>query len=726
MSESKPVGPVSAPPNQDKTVQYYWDMVTRRHWLLLGVFAAVSLAVFTFGARQRPVYQSSATLLVSQEGAAQDPLSLFSAAAGGLAKRPVLVNHIEMLKSYAIAQLVYQSLGETDQAAVRRETRADPALTIQRGLTVRPVRDADIISLSVRAPSPVLARTLAAAYVAAYRAFNLDRSRADISAIKDFVGVQLEVVGARLDSAELRLQEYKQANSITDLSEETRATVDRQTQVLALYEQTRSEREGVERELGYVSERLDSAGAGKGIALDDISSPMVASLGAELSRLEAERTGLLVNGYSATSFRIKALSERIGQMKSGLESELSRFVRSPGDGAGLVEQLHARAVELEPERQRLRASEATLAGVVESYDGTLRSLPSRERSLARLQRNVEVDRQVHMLLAQRYEESRIQEAGRLSTVGVIDAPVDGVKTRPNHRNNAIMALLLGLALAFATIFAADYIDTTVRRPEDMERQGFAVIASIPRIVEAAPGPGPLAGREPGATVVEAFRVLRTNLQFAAAGARLKTMLVTSPGAGEGKSTVASNLAAVLAQSGRRTLLIDADLRRPKQHTIFALHKKPGLTDTVMLGAPLESALHRAPAAPGAEGGAALDVLFAGTMPPSPVDFLNSNTFFEFLERMAAEYDSVVIDTPPVLVSADAAVVAARVDGVLLVSRMGRTDWRALAEAGKLLAQAGARLLGTVANDLKLSRGYGSYRYKYRYYHYRYQHAANVQ
>lgn len=725
MIESKPVGPVSAMPSQEKTAQYYWDLVMRRQWLLIGVFVAVTLAVFAFGARQRPVYQSSATLLVSQDGAAQDPLYLFSGAAGGLAKRPVLVNHIEMLKSYAIAQLVYQSLGADDQAAVRRETKSDPALVVQRCLTVRPVRDADIILLSVQAPSPALARSLAAAYVSAYRAFNLDRSRADISAIKDFVGTQLEVVGARLDSAEVRLEEYKKANSIVDLSEETRSTVDRQTQVLSMYEQTRAEREGVERELGYIAERLDSAGQGKTIALDDLSSPMVANLRSELSRLEAERTGLVVYGYTATSFRVKALSERVDQMKGRLESELGRFVGSSGDGVGLVEQLHARAIELEPERQRLRASEATLAGAIENYDGALRALPGRERSLARLQRNVEVDRQVHMQLAQRYEESRIQEAGRLSTVGVIDTPASGVRTKPNHRNNAVVALLLGLVLAFATIFAADYLDTTVRQPEDMERQGFAVLASIPRIVETAPGPGPLAGREPGATVIEAFRVLRTNLQFAAGGARLKTMLVTSPGAGEGKSTVASNLAAVLAQSGRRTLLIDADLRRPKQHTIFALRKKPGLTDTVMLGAPLESALHHAVTAPGTDGGAALDVLFAGTMPPSPVDFLNSNTFCEFLDRMAADYDAVVIDTPPVLVSADAAVLAARVDGVLVVSRMGKTDLRALAESGKLLAQAGARVLGTVANELKLSRGYGYNRYKYRYYHYRYQATASA-
>jgi tyrosine-protein kinase Etk/Wzc len=147
----------------------------------------------------------------------------------------------------------------------------------------------------------------------------------------------------------------------------------------------------------------------------------------------------------------------------------------------------------------------------------------------------------------------------------------------------------------------------------------------------------------------------------------------------------------------------------------------------MLGVPLEKALFRSSSAPDPSGltqetngsPSALDVLFAGTTPPSPVDFLNSSVLHDFIERMTKEYDCLVLDTPPVLVSADAAVLAARASGVVLVARMGKTDWRALDEARKLLAQAGARTLGVVANELNVTRGYGYYRYKYHYYHYRY-------
>ncbi|MBM3314607.1 CpsD/CapB family tyrosine-protein kinase, partial [candidate division WOR-3 bacterium] len=291
---------------------------------------------------------------------------------------------------------------------------------------------------------------------------------------------------------------------------------------------------------------------------------------------------------------------------------------------------------------------------------------------------------------------------------------------------ALLALLLGLTFGFAAAFTVDYFDTRVRQPEDLERHGFPVVASIARIdarepvtsTAASPATGPLAATRPDSAVAEAFRVLRTNIQFAAGDRPLRKIIVTSAGAGEGKSTIASNLATVLAQSGRRTLLLDGDLRKPRQHSIYRHRKKPGLTDSVMLGVPLDQALH-----PGVIDN--LDVLFAGTTPPSPVDFLNSAAFARFLEQVAGTYDCVVIDTPPALVSADAAVLAARVDGVVLVARMGHTDHRALAEARRHLAQAGARVLGVVANELRAPRRYGYYRYRYRYYHYHYQPAPQA-
>ncbi len=706
MTES-PKSKVQSPKsNSEGTAGHYWDVLARRVWLLVGIFAGVALIVFAVGAFQQPVYQSTASLLVSENGIGSGKMELFGHRSAGWSMRgPNLANHIEIFKSHTLARMALDTLPRDIREQLASASLDDPVL-LRRAVAVRPVRDADVIRLSVQAAAPELARELAKAYVNAYQEFTLSRSRAGVSAVKDFVQSQLNVVGVRLDSAEREMEEYKRAEGVADIAEETKALVERQTGVLALYQQTKAERQGIEQELTYLNSELSTTGLSAQI--DSITSLLVLGLRDELSQLEIERTNLVVQGFSETNARVVYLGQRIEAAKQRLKAEVSSFVTEAGaiDGVARVQDIFGRIVELNPELARLRAAEQTFGMVVGRYDGELEMLPARERAMARLTRDVDVNRQVYALLAQRYEEARIQEAGRISGIGVVDVPRNGVKVKPNHRNNILMALMLGLLVSLGTVFAVDRLDTRIRRPEDLERQGFSILANIPKLADSRQ----LAADGQNMTA-EAFRVLRTNIQFAAAGEPITTLQVTSAGAGEGKTTVAANLATVLAQSGKRVLLLDADLRRPRQHVFFGQRKKPGLTDAALLGVRLEQAVRATPV----QG---LSLLCAGTTPPSPVDFLNSDGFAKLLAQLARDYDCVVVDSPPVLVSADAAVLAARVDGVTFVARMGQTDWRALDEAKKVLAQAGARTIGVVANDLKPRRGYGYYRYRYRYYHYR--------
>lgn len=715
------------PTGRTGSVRAYWDTLVRRQGLLIGVFAISVLLVFLAGLRERPLFRASATLLVNQDGITADPSYLLGQHSGAMNRRPNLANHIEMLKSYALAERVLQTVAArcstADPSRLARQlsliSQADPAAALARWVSARPVRDADIVRLSIVAPDPDLCRTLCAAYIDAYQEMNLERSRTDISAVKSFVSSQLTVVGARLDSAEAALEAFKRANRLVDLPEETRALVERQTRILALYEQTRSERAGCEQELSWLAGMLAGSGGSLEVGIDKVALPVVSGLRAELSRLETEKAGLLIQGYADTSLRVRTIESRINALKPRLDREAAGLFTPSGaiDGTRMVQDAGSRIAELKSQLARLQATEAALKRTCDNYELSLNSLPAQERTLARLTRNLEVNRQVHALLAQRYEETRIQEAGRLATVTMVDAPRRGVQVRPNHLRNAILAVLLGLALSLAAVFAVDYFDTVVRQPVDLIRQGFAVLASIPTLNQNPQGntAGVLSATQPDSTEAESFRVLRTSVQFAAADKPCRTLLVTSASPSEGKTTVAANLATVIAQSGRKTLLIDADLRKPRLHTLWRRHKKPGLTDTCILRLPLESVLH-------SDLVENLAGIFCGTTPPSPVDFLNSVQFASFLRETASKWDSVIIDAPPVLVSADAAVLASRVDAVILVGCIGRTDSRALAEASRLLKQTGARLLGVVANQVKPSTRYGYYRY--HYYHYRYKPAAS--
>jgi len=690
------------------SLRQYLDLLMRRAWLLTAVFGAVLLAVFTFLASRSPVYQSSTSFLVRDDGRSTARVDLFGDSRTGLARGPNLANHIELLRSRALAQMVLDSANEAMRGTLAARHLAG-AEQLRRAIAVRPVRDADVVRLSVLASDPELARTIAAAYVTAYGEFDLSSSRADVSAVKEFVRSQREVVAARLDSAERRLEEYKRGAGVADLSQETRALVERQSNVLALYQEAQARRAGLEQESGWLRDELAAAGAEPSALIDSAASPLIASLSDEVAGLAGERASLVAQGYVAGSPRVRALDGRMTALKAGLGRELAMVAVSAGPGhiGAVVE----RIVGLDPELAGARATERALGSHVAAANRDLAGLPLRERVLAGLEREVEVNRQVYALLAQRYEEARIQEAGRTAAISVVDAPSAGVKVKPDFAASGLVALLLAAVLAFGAVVVVDRLDTRCRQPEDLERAGFAVLSSVPRLTLGASASQVelVALNAPAENDAEAFRVLRTNLQFAAAGGPVRAVGVTSSGPSEGKSIIAANLALVMAQSGKRTLLVDADLRRPRQHKLFGGKRKPGLTDVVMLGVPLEEAVRPGPV----EG---LHLLNSGTTPPSPVDFLNAETFGRLAERLAREYDVVIYDTPPVLVSADAAVLATRLDGIALVARMGSTDMGAMTEARHVLDQAGARVFGVIANGLKPGRGYG-YRYRYRYYRY---------
>ena len=208
--------------------------------------------------------------------------------------------------------------------------------------------------------------------------------------------------------------------------------------------------------------------------------------------------------------------------------------------------------------------------------------------------------------------------------------------------------------------------------------------------------------EPRSPISEAYRTLRTNLDFASLDQAVKTLVVTSAGVGEGKSTTLANLAVVSAQAGRKVILVDADLRRPMLHRIFALGNETGLTTAIMDEAAMASP-------PLQETGiAGLSVLTSGPLPPNPAELMASRRMEEVIAALAGQAEQVFFDTPPVVAVTDAAVLATKVDGVLLVISAGKTRREYARTAVQRLRQINARLLGTVLTNVQLGAGFQGY------------------
>jgi capsular exopolysaccharide synthesis family protein len=283
----------------------------------------------------------------------------------------------------------------------------------------------------------------------------------------------------------------------------------------------------------------------------------------------------------------------------------------------------------------------------------------------------------------------------------------------------------GMLLALLLAFLREAMDNTVRGQDALEREfGLTFLGLIPRIrpsVARVSSPrGPARGEAwsadtyahdyPKSAIAESCRAIRTNLAFVLADGGLDTLLVTSPGPREGKTTTCVNIASVMAQAGGRVLLVDADMRRPRVHTAVGVQNDVGLTSVLLDGLSVGEAVQpsRIPN---------LDVLTSGPVPPNPAELLGSKAFRELLEELRGRYDRVILDSPPVAPVTDAAVAATQVSGVVVVVRANATRKELLGRAIETLQGVGANLVGAVLNDLDLSRrrAGGSYYYYYRQY-----------
>jgi capsular exopolysaccharide synthesis family protein len=714
--------------NEGMNVHDYLDTLFRRKWLLLGIFTGIIAMTVLITKRMHPLYEASATLMV-ETGNKSD---ILSAGQGNTLLNfgaPRIANHVELLKSRSLALKVAGRLPDStlrrlvlfansQQPAPNTGHLTDTAQILQNLVSARPVREADIVQVRVTAPAPDLARDLANLYAQTYQDYSLEQARTDVSAIRQFIEDQLMTVGHRLDSSERALEDFKRANRFVDLDAETKALISRQSELTAMHQQVATEVQGADAQLFFIKNRIERENQGMTAKLGDISSPLVANLKATLDQLEVEKANLLIQGYPEASARVTGLTRQTADIRDQLNRESQRLVNNQGfiDPVGQLRDLCQSALTLENSQSSLKAREEILNSALSGYDVSLGRLPRAERLLARQTRDVETDRRVYSLMSERYEEARIQEVGRIPAVRTIDTARFARKIRPNVPSNLLLGFLFAVALAFGTAFAVDYLDTSVHTAQELERQGFSLLASIPQL-------GSRRERQRNGTVTrlmthmdpespgaEAFRMLRTSIAFASLDRRARTIAVTSAVPSEGKSTVAVNLATVLSQAGHRTLLIDADLRRPVLHTVFHHRKRPGFSDIVLTGLPAEKAVFSV-------GVERLDCLPSGMIPPSPADVLNSSATDRLLTSLGKDYEFIVIDTPPVLVAADTPIIASKADATVLVVRAGATSSDALVHARQVLGNAGAKLLGTVLNGVKHTGRYGNryyYYYKYRY------------
>jgi capsular exopolysaccharide synthesis family protein len=344
--------------------------------------------------------------------------------------------------------------------------------------------------------------------------------------------------------------------------------------------------------------------------------------------------------------------------------------------------------------------------------------PVRTQQLGDAQSQLQSLRLNEAELQRRLQDVKIQIAKTVNSLAVADpARVPSTPVSPRTTLNTVLGAFLGLLLISGVVLLMEYMDDTVKTSEDIDQAtGAPTLGAVPLF---SPKRGRIPGRRattsrlitslgPRSTTAEAYRMVRTNLEFARSNRPGHTILITSALPGEGKSTTAANLALLLAGSGRRVILVDADLRKRTLHRMFDVPNASGLSTLFVMEDPQLHGLLRATAQEN------LLLLPSGPSPPNPAELLASSRMGQIIDLLKAECDVVIFDSPPLLSVADTAGLAPSLDGVVLVVNAGRTRMSGLVQAVEVLGRAGATLWGVVLNKLKLNRADGYY-YGYPYY-----------
>ncbi len=316
-------------------------------------------------------------------------------------------------------------------------------------------------------------------------------------------------------------------------------------------------------------------------------------------------------------------------------------------------------------------------------------------------------------LSQNLETINLTEVQSGDRIAVVEPPkVPEAPIRPRVLINTLLAAIVGAMLALGIVFLIEYLDDRIKTPQDLYNViDIPLLGTIGRIKLKRTQNKQLSALEqslitilePRHPTTEAYRGLRTNLQFSRIDDALDSLLITSASPDEGKTTTAANLAVVMAQSGRSVILVDADLRKPRQHVFFNLSQSPGLTEALIAGDLASANYVRPTPVPN------LSVLTSGKIPPNPAELLGSHRMQQLIEQLHTQADLIIFDAPPVLAVTDAQVLASQVKGVLLVIDSEQTRRAGLARAAEALLRANARLLGAVLNRLVRSpRGYYYY------------------
>jgi uncharacterized protein involved in exopolysaccharide biosynthesis/Mrp family chromosome partitioning ATPase len=766
------------------------NVLLRRIWYVLVSVLAVLVPVMYYNHTASPTYEASTTLIFEEPRA-----TIATSTSDEYYHSGTILNQIQEIKSRSVANEVVQNLPES---VLNKIPLPEPlpedfdkmsfyAAKIRKNVNAVPEGESDVIKVTARARDQFSAMKIANTIADVVLERNLRQRRQEVSGVLALIEEEVKRYKNSLRQAELELTQFKKRNQVTSLDQENQELLRRVTSIDVRYKEIKSTREKTEESLNTITQKIAGQRADMAPSIADIAAPMVQRLKSDLSDIQLMYMNLQTQGYPEDHEEMIRLKAEMERLRKNISEEATKIIEAENiiDPLSQMKDLFSNKFKFELELEALKAQERSLQRSVQQYDIKLQGLPHKESQLAQLTRARDVNHNIYMMLSQKREEARITEAQKIGNLRIIDeAELPKRPISPRVKLNLFVGLILGLTVGIGLAFFMESVDTTIKTPEEVEKKiGIPVVGSIPRIrssdmkANASETPSEIESRlgkssertlrlityrMPSAPASEAYRSLRINLIFADLPTSLLTLLITSSGPREGKSTTVANLAITTAQMGIKTLLIDADLRKPMLHRFFNIPREPGLADILTTyfsnareidedsgnGRPkskneldndgkfLHSKSTTETPAPASvaypvKTSSILDLsateaiqptqinnlhlLGSGALPPNPSEILASETMKNLVSLLKKKYEFIVIDAPPAVAVTDAAVLGLVVDGVALVIESGRNDKEIVLKAKSLLERVGINLVGVILNNVMEKNLYGDYDYYYTYY-----------
>ncbi len=718
-----------APPSSTSLADY-WRVLIKGKWAILAaVVIAVSLSAF-ISLRKTPRYEARARLAIHRE--ASDVLGfreVYSANTEDWDYTVAIDTQVRVLQSDTLASDVIRKLkldqnpafagdrapdsgnGQEADSGLDEEQRQEILLAMFRSdLVVSAVPNSRIVDIAFKSPDPSLAAQVVNTLAQTYIEHNFKTKFESTMQTSEWLSRQLADLQLKVETTQEKLVRYQQEHGILGVDEKQNIITAKLDELNR--ELTAAEADRIQKEARH---RLASSGDADLVARAEVNT-LLDKLRSQEADLRTQYSQVTTQ-FGPSYPKVVELRNQMVQIEGAIKDEVRKI-----------------AARIQNDYQAAVQRESMLRDALEKQKTLANKLNENAIQYNILKRDVETSRNLYEGLLQKLKEASVSAGLRSSNVRVVDAArVPTVPSEPNIPRNILLGLLIGLAGGIGLAFVREFLDNTVRTPDQVE-----IISALPSLgiiplglMPAAQGNGRksrrlslsagngkdkdngnAAGRvelishaQPKSELAESYRALRTSILLSSLGAPPKVILVTSALPQEGKTTTSINSAVVLAQKGARVLLVDADLRRPSIHRALGLRSRAGLSNLLTGAGVADSLVVPSPQISN------LFVLPAGPPPPQPAELLGSVLMQNYLAQWRNQFDHVVVDTPPTLSVTDAVLLSVEADAVILVIRSGQTTKEALRRARDLLLQVNARVMGVVVNAVDL-RSPGSYYYYY--------------